>query len=214
MASLLPTHSPDHRLALRYEVNDTEQLQALFVELLSATGHHVDHQPVLGRSYLALARTCARVLETLDGHDDSRPTVTQLVEERLTSVFETLGISPEEQSAWQALFKTGQYQAFLKHFESKCFASTTKRRKRGMGRITRYLAERALRLKETGVSWSELLSAIISELRAEETPDAESKVLLVRLVEWQAITGKHNSGSYLRLLIARYKAEFAFRWDH
>src|SRR5258708_27752182 len=82
-------------------------------------------------------------------------------------------------------------------------------RQRGMDSLSRRLAEHALRIKATGVSWSRLLDAVVGELQGEPQLDAEDQVLLARLLERQTHTYPHENGAYLRLVTARYKAELS-----
>jgi hypothetical protein len=82
-------------------------------------------------------------------------------------------------------------------------------RQRGMEDITRRLAERALRLRATGISWSGLLDAVVYELQSEPHLDAEEQVLLTRLLERQAHSYPHENGAYLRLTLSRYRADLA-----
>lgn len=182
-----------------------EPLQKLLVELLAASLEHPDEP---AHRYLASARTCARTLINLTRLTDQESLSCGRQHLPLRLVV-ALQWSPEAQrdlAGWRQLIATGQYLALVEQVAGLRFPQETRqRRPQGMRRLTRRLAERALRLKQTGVSWARLLSALIEELQAEPELDAESQLLLEQLQALQASAIPRDSGAYLRLTVARYQ---------
>jgi hypothetical protein len=184
--------------------------QALLLELLAASRTASSPR---ARHFLASARACARALSEMDSLQragKNRAASSQGRESRLQSVLERTTRNPREQDAWQAMLTRGEYKLLVAGVERELLKRPAYRsRQRGMEEITRRLAERALRLKATGVSWSSLLDAVVRELQGEPHLDAEEQVLLTRLLERQAHSYPHENGAYLRLTLSRYQAELA-----
>jgi hypothetical protein len=109
-----------------------------------------------------------------------------------------------ERLGW--LYERGQYRALLQVLDGRRPRPHGGKR-RGMMPHNRLLAARALALKKQGISWSHLLAALIADLEAAPRLAAADQVLLARLRALQAGTRPVDSGAYLRLTIARYKAE-------
>ena len=125
-----------------------------------------------------------------------------------------VNMTGDEPKRWQQqrLYETGQYCALVGALEEmRPRPRPYGGKRRGMTPQNRRLAARALALKEQGVSWSHLLTALIDELEATPWLEAEDQVLLARLRNLQAVTQPVDSGSYLRLTVARYKVDCAMR---
>ena len=184
--------------------------QALLLELLAASRASASSR---ARHFLAAARACARALSELDylgRAGKNRAASSPGAGSRLQRVLERTTRNPGEQAIWQAMLARGEYKLLVAGVERELLKRPAySSRQRGMEAITRRLAERALRLRAIGVSWSGLLDAVVHELQGEPQRDAEEQVLLTRLLERQAHIDPHENGAYLRLTLSRYQAELA-----
>jgi len=187
-----------------------ESLQAILLELLAVS--RMSSSP-RARHYLISARACARALselERLKRSGKNRAASGHVPGPGLLPVLERATRNPREQAAWQELLARGEYLTLVAGVDRELLSRPARSSKqRGMDSLNRRLAERALRLKATGVSWSKLLDAVVRELQGEPQLDAEDQVLLARLIERQTHVYPHENGAYLRVTLSRYQAELA-----
>jgi hypothetical protein len=127
--------------------NDIAQVQTLLVELVAASQASLGRSEAVVRSYLALTRACARVLERMVRRQEHAAGVSQIVLQHLDRVLEGTARTAQEWAAWRELFETGQYQVLLNELEKKWFGKVRGTKHPGMGHLTRTLAARALRLR-------------------------------------------------------------------